>query len=239
MKWTVVVPLKPLQLGKSRLRGWSAPADGRLVVPGRGGADPHEAMVLAFARDTLAAVVRCDQVGAVLLVCDPATASAVLGRGDDAADLDSAGELTSIGAPLRVVLDDPPAGLNRAVEAGERAARAAHPHQGIAALSADLPSLTPEALGDALGQAERLSRSFCPDRPGEGTTMLCANAGHRLRPQFGPGSAAAHAASGAVPLDALAQLRTDVDTPDDLAAAMSLGVGRSTASLGLVHLDGG
>ena len=69
--------------------------------------------------------------------------------------------------------------------------------------------------------------------------MLCAGPGESLRPQFGVGSAAAHAASGAAALVADAALRTDVDTVEDLLAALALGVGAATASLDLVHLDGG
>ncbi|MCW2604599.1 MAG: cofC [Pseudonocardiales bacterium] len=217
--WTVVVPLKPPQVGKSRLRPADGTAPRRLVA--------HESIVLAFARDTLAAVTRAPEVAVVLLVCDRATADAVL------AGLDAGP------APIEVVLDDPPAGLNAAVLAGEAAARAARPGDGVAALSADLPCLTPAALSDALSQAAAHPRAFVPDRPGEGTTMLCAGPGESLRPQFGIGSAAAHAASGAVALDAAADLRIDVDTIEDLLAALALGVGAATARLDLVHLDGG
>lgn len=217
--WTVVVPLKPPQVGKSRLRPSGGGAGERQVA--------HESIVLAFARDTLAAVTRAPEVARVLLVCDHATADAVL------AGLDAGA------APIEVVLDDPPAGLNAAVRAGEAAARAAWPGDAIAALSADLPCLTAAALSAALAAAAAHERAFVADRPGEGTTMLCAAAGTALLPQFGIGSAAAHAASGAAALPAGASLRTDVDTAEDLEVALALGVGRSTARLGLVHLDGG
>lgn len=217
--WTVVVPLKPPQVGKSRLRPAGAGRPAPLVE--------HERIVLAFARDTLAAATRAAGVAAVLLVCDRATADAVqagLDRGP---------------APIDVVLDDPPAGLNAAVRAGEAAARAARPGDGVAALSADLPCLTPAALADALAAAAGHPRAFVPDRPGEGTTLLAAGPGQALDPQFGLGSAARHAASGAARLDAAAALRTDVDTVEDLLVALAVGVGPATASLDLVHLDGG
>lgn len=217
--WTVVVPLKPPQVGKSRLRPVDRSAPRGMVT--------HEAIVLGFARDTLAAVTRAPEVARVLLVCDRATADSVL------AGLDHGP------APIEVVLDDPPAGLNAAVLLGETAARAIRPADGVAALSADLPCLTPAALSAALAQAGNHARAFVPDRPGEGTTMLCAGPGESLRPQFGVGSAAAHAASGAAALVADAALRTDVDTVEDLLAALALGVGAATASLDLVHLDGG
>ena len=217
--WTLVVPLKPPQVGKSRLRPADRSAPRRLVA--------HESIVLAFARDTLAAATRAPGVARVLLVCDRATADSVL------AGLDAGP------ARIEVVVDDPPAGLNAAVLAGEAFARSAWPGDGVAAMSADLPCLTPAALGAALAEAGAHLRSFVQDRPGEGTTMLCAGPGEALRPQFGIGSAAAHAASGATALDAAAALRTDVDTLEDLLVALAVGVGPATASLDLVHLDGG
>jgi 2-phospho-L-lactate guanylyltransferase len=217
--WTVVVPLKPPQVGKSRLRPADRVNPRRLVA--------HESIVLAFARDTLSAATRAPDVARVLLVCDRATAAAVL------AGLDAGP------APIEVVLDDPPAGLNAALLAGEAVARASWPGDGVAALSADLPCLTPAALSAALTEARGHRRAFVPDRPGEGTAMLCAGPGESLRPQFGVGSAAAHAASGAAVLDAAPALRTDVDTLEDLLAALVVGVGPATAGLDLVHLDGG
>jgi 2-phospho-L-lactate guanylyltransferase len=53
-----------------------------------------------------------------------------------------------------------------------------------------------------------------------------------LDPRFGPGSAAAHAASGARPLHGdWPTLRRDVDTDADLADAARLGLGPRTARL--------
>jgi 2-phospho-L-lactate guanylyltransferase len=69
------------------------------------------------------------------------------------------------------------------------------------------------------------------DAHGTGTTLLTA-VGTALLPAFGPGSAAAHLAGGAVPLagDWPGLLR-DVDTPDDLRAALALGAGPRTRAL--------
>ena len=62
--------------------------------------------------------------------------------------------------------------------------------------------------------------------------LLAAPAGVLLDPRFGGDSAAAHAASGAVALTgAWPSLRRDVDTADDLAAAVRLGVGPRTMAL--------
>jgi 2-phospho-L-lactate guanylyltransferase len=57
-----------------------------------------------------------------------------------------------------------------------------------------------------------------------------------LRPQFGPGSHAAHVGAGAVDLTAalggcVTGLRRDVDTLQDLTAARRLGVGPATADV--------
>jgi 2-phospho-L-lactate guanylyltransferase len=86
-------------------------------------------------------------------------------------------------------------------------------------------------LAAALTAAAGHRRSFVADGEGSGTTLLCATAGE-LDPRYGPGSAAAHAASGAVALDGhWPGLRRDVDTPADLAEAAALGLGPRTAHL--------
>jgi 2-phospho-L-lactate guanylyltransferase len=71
-----------------------------------------------------------------------------------------------------------------------------------------------------------------PDRAREGTAALVLADPSDRTILFGPGSAAAHGDSGAHDLtDGDARwpdLRTDVDTVDDLAAARRLGVGVRT-----------
>ena len=124
------------------------------------------------------------------------------------------------------VADEPDEGLNPALTHG--AARLTGP---VAALSSDLPALRPGELGAALAAASRHPRAYVPDAQGHGTTLLTA-AGVPLDPRFGAQSAAAHAASGAVLLDGdWPGLRRDVDTADDLRAAVGLGAGRHTASV--------
>jgi 2-phospho-L-lactate guanylyltransferase len=69
------------------------------------------------------------------------------------------------------------------------------------------------------------------DAHGTGTTLLTA-AGTELAPRFGAGSADAHRAGGAVPLVGnWPGLVRDVDTEDDLRAALQLGAGRQTTDL--------
>jgi 2-phospho-L-lactate guanylyltransferase len=200
--WVAVIPVKRLAMAKTRLRG---------AVPGI----PHDDLVLAMAGDTLAAVLACPVVERALVVTDDPAAASVL---------------TGLGA-VRVP-DDPDAGLNAALARGARLA-AGWP---VVALTADLPALRPPELAAALtalaGRGDGHARGYVPDAIGTGTAMLAARAGVDLDPRFGPGSARAHAASGAVRLDGdWPTLRQDVDTAADLAAATALGLGRYTADL--------
>ncbi len=198
--WAAVIPVKRLAAAKSRLRGAL-------------GADRHESLALALARDTVAAVRACPEVAEVLVVTDdPRVAEAV----------------STLGA--RVVPDAPGAGLNAAVAYGAALAR---PDRWSAALAADLPALRPADLSAALrAAAARPVRRFLADAPGIGTVLLTAPPGVPLDPRFGGASAAAHAASGALALTGdWPSLRRDVDTADDLRAAAALGLGRHTADL--------
>jgi 2-phospho-L-lactate/phosphoenolpyruvate guanylyltransferase len=169
----------------------------------------HELLVLAFALDTVAAALACPTVIEVLVVTD----DAVMGKA-----------LAELGA--FVVPDKPDAGLNEAVRYGASLASRGATH--CAALAADLPALRPAELGAALTAATG-PRCFVPDAPGTGTVLLAAPAGVPLDPRFGPGSARAHGASGALPLAGdWPSLRRDVDMPADLAEAAALGLGRHT-----------
>ncbi|KXO88445.1 hypothetical protein AXK56_10790 [Tsukamurella pulmonis] len=192
----VVTAVKSLDAAKSR---FAAPGDGlRGAVPG---------LVLAMLLDTLAAAAAAPGVVGIHVVSpDPAVRAAA----------ESAGART---------VDEPdPGGLNAALEAGAAAARAAHgPGVAVLALQADLPGVTPGELADFLA-ATAGRRGFVPDHAGTGTAALYAPGGTGLRAAFGPDSAAAHGVTGAVRhAGAWPGLRTDVDTPRDLAAAGRLG----------------
>jgi 2-phospho-L-lactate guanylyltransferase len=169
----------------------------------------------AFAVDTTAAALQSPLVLAVLVVTDDPVVAA---------------DVTAIGA--RVVPDLPEAGLNGALEHGAAVAAAEFPGAGIVALSADLPALRPAELTAALAACVA-DRNFVIDQPGTGTTMLAAAAGVPLDPRFGVGSALAHQASGAKPIELLTieSVRRDVDTAADLAHAVQLGVGPKTADV--------
>jgi 2-phospho-L-lactate guanylyltransferase len=211
----VIVPIKRLEVAKSRLRDGMSDAD-------------HEALVLAMALDTVAAALASPVVGRLVVV----TADPVPG---DAAVV--------LGAEL--IADVPDAGLNPALAYAAALVRrtgATASQPGVAALAADLPALRTDELTDALRRSEDVAtarrprghgggRSFVADADGAGTVLLAAPAAVLLEPSFGAGSAAAHEASGAVPLvGAWPSLRRDVDTTADLTAALLLGVGPRTAS---------
>ncbi|GAA1570241.1 MULTISPECIES: 2-phospho-L-lactate guanylyltransferase [Kribbella] len=169
----------------------------------------------AFAVDTTAAALRSPLVHTVLVVTD---------------DPQVGPDVTAAGA--RVVPDLPAAGLNEALLHGATVAAAEFPGNGIAALSADLPALRPAELTAVLAVCTA-ARSFVVDEPGTGTTLLAAAPGVPLDPRFGVGSALAHQASGAVPIEVagIESVRRDVDTAADLAHAVQLGVGPATAEV--------
>jgi|1186.fasta_scaffold105290_1 2-phospho-L-lactate guanylyltransferase len=199
----LVVPIKRLDRAKSRLRGAVAGA--------------HAGLVLALLVDTVTAALEAEGVRRVLVVCEDDRVPPAL-RGTGAECVDERGL----------------AGLNAALSYGADLLRERNRHEPgsvVGALQADLPALRPKELAEAVALAEG-RRAYCPDRQGSGTTLLLAAAGDALRPAFGPGSAAAHAASGAVAVGTgLDSLRCDVDTAADLAAAAELGLGSKTAPL--------
>lgn len=130
----------------------------------------------------------------------------------------------------RVVADPTPQAhpdpLNAAVLAGEAVVR--EHTDAVAALQGDLPALQARELAQAVAAARAHDRSFVGDRQGTGTVALFAF-GVPLDPRFGPNSARRHADSGAVALSReWPGLRCDIDTADDLDAALRLGVGTVT-----------
>ncbi len=196
----LLVPIKPLSLAKSRLAGLGP----------RGNA--HADLVLACARDTVAAARAADGVADVTVVTtDPTVAAAF--------EADR----------VPVVPELSRRGLNAALRDAETAFRGRAERLG--ALQADLPALRPDELAGALRRAGD-DRAFCADRHGTGTTLLLAGPGELLAPAFGDDSAGAHLDSGAKALDGpWESLRCDVDTAADLAAATALGLGPRTRHL--------
>nr|WP_221442785.1 2-phospho-L-lactate guanylyltransferase [Nocardiopsis algeriensis] len=176
----------------------------------------REELALAVACDTVAAARACAAVAAVFAVTEDPRAGA---------------ELAALGAV--VVGGEPGTGLNPALAHGARAARRRLPGLGVCALSADLPALRPPELGRVLAAAAGYGRSFLPDAPGVGTTLLAASPGHPFLPAFEGASRVRHLARGAheLVLPDVESVRRDVDTPADLRAALELGVGPRTRAL--------
>ncbi|MFG2124076.1 2-phospho-L-lactate guanylyltransferase [Streptomyces sp. NPDC048710] len=203
MQWTLVIPLKPLARAKSRLSDTAG--DG--VRPG---------LALAFAQDTVSAALACPAVTDVAVVTDDVLA----GR-----------ELAALGA--RIVPDAPASGLNAALAHGAAAVRGMRHRAALAALNADLPALRPLELSRVLDAAAEFPRAFLADAAALGTTLLAAAPDQELRPAFGTDSRARHRTSGAteLALTEVDSVRQDVDTGEDLRAALALGVGRYTAAV--------
>ena len=196
----LIIAVKRLSAAKTRLASvYPAPA--------------RAALVLAMLADTITAAQAVPAVRSITVVTPD----------DDAADA-----ARTLGAG---VLHDPtPAGhadpLNAALRAAEDAVRATT--DDVAVLQGDLPALQARELAQAVSAARAHPRSFVGDRHGNGTAALFAF-GAPLEPLFGTDSARRHRDSGAVALTReWPGLRCDIDTPDDLAAALQLGVGMAT-----------
>lgn len=198
-----VVALKPAERAKSRLGTLADPLRRRLAW--------------SMAVDTLGALSAA--VDQLLVVSDqPALES----------------RLRRLGLPVVVIADPVAPGMNAALAAGDQWLR----DRGCAVVLAsvgDLPALRPDSVRRVLAAAEPHPRSYLADHGGTGTTMLLAR-GVALQPRFQGASARAHAESGAVALSAaetgdVRDARHDVDTEDDLAAAVALGLGPATSAL--------
>lgn len=203
LMWTVVVPVKAAELGKTRLSGTLTAAD-------------RVALVRAMACDTLTAAVGADPVARVVVV----TGDAAVARA----------ALALTGADVEVLGEPVPGGLDAAVTAGVARARELAPDDGVAVLLGDLPALRADELAALLDAASATARAFVADATGSGTSVLTARRGADLRPHFGAGSAAAHEREGHVRLDVTAGsgARQDVDVAGDLEAVARLGVGPCT-----------
>jgi 2-phospho-L-lactate/phosphoenolpyruvate guanylyltransferase len=175
--------------------------------------DRRRDLAAAFALDTVAACLAADGVARVLAVTD---------------DVPFARRLTDAGC---AAIPDGVAGdLNGSLR--QAAAEVARRWPGLVpvALCADLPSLRPEDLDEALARIPADRPAFVADADGLGTTLYAAPHG-AFDPRFGPDSRAAHLDAGAWEIPGeLRSLRRDVDDLADLRAARVLGVGAHTAA---------
>jgi 2-phospho-L-lactate guanylyltransferase len=196
----VIIAVKRLSHAKTRLTP---------VFP----APDRSALVLAMLVDTITAAAAVPAVSTITVVTP------------DAAAADAARRLGA-----RIVADPTPDGhpdpLNTALTTAEMAVR--ETTSNVAVLQGDLPALQARELAQALTAARANARSFVSDRHGSGTAALFAF-GVPLDPRFGSNSARRHEDSGAIALvREWPGLRCDIDTPEDLAAALRLGVGTAT-----------
>ena len=173
----------------------------------------REQLALSFSADVVEAALGCPAVRRVLVVTD---------------DPRAAGLLRTLGAA--VVGDAPAAGLNPALAHGAALLQEGAADVGVVALAADLPALRATELAVVLAGVPPGRRVFVPDAGSSGTTLLAAAPGVRLEPAFGAGSRMRHLQLGVLEVAGGAGLRRDVDTPADLAEAVTLGVGRHTAA---------
>jgi 2-phospho-L-lactate guanylyltransferase len=199
-RYGVLVPAKPPGVAKSRLAALGDTVRAELAG--------------AFAADTVIAALGSELVACVLVVTD---------------DHRLAAGMSDLGA--EVLPDGTGDDLNESLVLAAAELDRRRPGLAVAALTADLPALKTDELTRALRHAPPDRTSFVADAERVGTTLLVAPSTCRLRPRFGAGSRRAHLAAGAVeiPLDDVPGLRRDVDDPEDLQAALMLGVGSRTA----------
>lgn len=208
----LIIAIKRLNAAKTRLMPMFAAdvksRDGTALAHGA-----REELVLAMLVDTITAASAVPAVRAITVVTpDEVAADAARSHG------------------AQVLMDPTPAGhvdpLNTALRTAESAIRSRTSN--IAVLQGDVPALQSRELAQALSAARAAPRAFVSDRHGTGTVALFAF-GVPLDPRFGPNSARHHADSGAVELGRpWPGLRCDIDTQDDLAAALQIGVGIAT-----------
>ncbi|MEV0049897.1 2-phospho-L-lactate guanylyltransferase [Saccharopolyspora shandongensis] len=121
------------------------------------------------------------------------------------------------------LLHDQRRGLNT-----ELACAAALLPRPVAFMHADLPCLRPAEVEQVLREGDDVRAGVVPDHASTGSTATTFRS-EDVFARFGAGSHQRHRASGAVTIGtSLPGLRLDVDAPDDLARAHSLGLGRHT-----------
>ena len=223
--WTVLLPVKVLARAKSRLANLAGDRRGELA--------------LALASDTVTAVLACPEVARVVVVTSDPVAGPLLAslgaivvadepadRSNGLAARDGVEPSTDLGVQDL---------LNAALRHGAAVAARRWPGTALAALTADLPAVSPAELATALRAAGSAAggAAFVPDAAGVGTTLYAVPPGGEFLPLFGGASRARHAAAGVteLALAGLTGLRRDVDTPGDLREALALGVGPFTKAV--------
>lgn len=200
---TVIVPIKPWALAKSRLH-----------VP----APVREQLSRGFALDVLDVIADTPHVGHLIVVTTEIEIRS-LGRRRGATVLSDRSMMSANS-------------LNDAVLHARSWSMARRPSSPAVVVPSDLPALTVAALSGALEMMFAYARSFVPDSAGTGTTMLSARRPADLSPVYGPQSARSHTLAGhrAVP-EVDVRARHDVDTAQDLTKAGLLGLRPHTSDV--------
>ena len=202
LTWSIVIPVKVLAKGKSRLAG----------LAGRS----RPALALAVAADTIRAALACADVSVVTVVTDDPVAAAEFGQlGADVIGDDPAAGLNPAlvhGASL-VARRHPQAGI-AALSGDLPALKPAELGRALRAAARWPEAFVPDASGT--GTTLYTTRPTVAFRPrfGPGSRLRHLQAGaHELARRDVPG------------------LRRDVDTPADLSEAAVLGLGPRTTAL--------
>lgn len=200
--WSVVLPVKPVNLAKSRLRG----------LPDR----VREDLVVAMAVDTVAAAVACASVAVVYVVTNDARAAAAVARSGAIviADEPDAGLNPALAHAATVAeLAHPECGV-AALAADLPALRSGELAIALDAASQHSRALVPDA--ERLGTTVLTALAGAPLVPAYGESS-------RLRHATG--------GAVELELTGCPGLRRDVDTAEDLSAAARLGVGARTRTV--------
>lgn len=201
-RWSVLMPVKVLDLAKSRLAGLAGPRRGELA--------------LALACDTVSAALRCENVARVIVITDDGRAAAALGGLGALVVPDEPGD--GLNAALRygaaVAAARWPGSGTAALSADLPALRPAELDRALAAAATWPNAFVPDAAGH--GTTLYTAAPAAAFRPAFGLESRARHAAG------GAAELALHDIPG---------LRRDVDTPADLRGAVALGLGPRTAPL--------
>jgi 2-phospho-L-lactate/phosphoenolpyruvate guanylyltransferase len=202
-RWELVIPLKPTEVGKSRLAAYAGPRR------------PELTRAMLF--DTVAAASESSLVVTVLVVTDDPQVASALTRTkvEVVPDLPAAG----LNAAIRFGFEQLRAGRPTLPVAVVTADLPALRSQELTTALVECARHDRSFVSDAAGEGTTLLA----------TTLPGEHARKALAPEFGAGSRSAHLRSGASEITLpLPSVRRDVDTEVDLADAQRLGVGPST-----------
>lgn len=187
--FAALVPVKLATRGKSRLAALGDPV--------------RERLVMAFALDTITALLEAPAIALVAVVTD---------------DIEVALACRDLGAEA---IPDGGDELNASLIQAAAEVSRRHPDLSLLAVVGDLPTLDAATVEETTESFDRGPTAFVPDAAGRGTTAYLAASLAAFSPRFGPGSADAHRSSGAreleLPEDSPA--RQDIDTPEELERA--------------------